>query len=82
MRVMANEWANSGVTVNALAPVTSKAAQAEHLKKPACGRTRSAGAGGRLGVVEDVSAPRSSLLTPRSIRHRHIMYVDGGRTLI
>jgi NAD(P)-dependent dehydrogenase (short-subunit alcohol dehydrogenase family) len=76
MRVMANEWAGSGVTVNALA--------AEHLKKPGVRSALEALVpAGRLGVVDDVVGPALFLAS----RHAafvtgHIMYVDGGRTLI
>ena len=85
MRVMANEWANSGVTVNALAPgYIETPLTAEHLKKPGVRPALEALVpAGRLGVVEDVVGPALFLAS----RHAafvtgHIMYVDGGRTLI
>jgi NAD(P)-dependent dehydrogenase (short-subunit alcohol dehydrogenase family) len=85
MRVMANEWAASGVTVNALAPgYIETPLTAEHLKKPGVRPALEALVpAGRLGVVEDVVGPALFLAS----RHAafvtgHIMYVDGGRTLI
>ncbi len=85
MRVMANEWAMSGVTVNALAPgYIETPLTAEHLKKtgvrPALEALVPAG---RLGVVDDVVGPALFLAS----RHAafvtgHILFVDGGRTLI
>jgi gluconate 5-dehydrogenase len=85
MRVMANEWATSGVTVNALAPgYIETPLTAEHLKKPGVRPALEALVpAGRLGVVGDVVGPALFLAS----RHAafitgHIMYVDGGRTLI
>jgi NAD(P)-dependent dehydrogenase (short-subunit alcohol dehydrogenase family) len=85
MRVMANEWAASGVTVNALAPgYIETPLTAEHLKKPGVRPALEALVpAGRLGAVEDVVGPALFLAS----RHAafvtgHIMYVDGGRTLI
>jgi NAD(P)-dependent dehydrogenase (short-subunit alcohol dehydrogenase family) len=85
MRVMANEWATSGVTVNALAPgYIETPLTAEHLKKPGIRPALEALVpAGRLGVVDDVVGPVLFLAS----RHAafitgHIMYVDGGRTLI
>lgn len=85
MRVMANEWAKSGVTVNALAPgYIETPLTAEHLKKPGVrSRLEALVPTGRLGVVDDVVGPALFLAS----RHAafitgHILYVDGGRTLI
>jgi gluconate 5-dehydrogenase len=85
MRVMANEWATSGVTVNALAPgYIETPLTAEHLKKPGIRPALEALVpAGRLGVVGDVVGPALFLAS----RHAafvtgQIMYVDGGRTLI
>jgi NAD(P)-dependent dehydrogenase (short-subunit alcohol dehydrogenase family) len=85
MRVMANEWATSGVTVNALAPgYIETPLTAEHLKKPGVRPALEALVpAGRLGAVGDVVGPALFLAS----RHAafvtgHIMYVDGGRTLI
>jgi gluconate 5-dehydrogenase len=85
MRVMANEWATSGVTVNAIAPgYIETPLTAEHLKKPGVRQSLEALVpAGRLGVVSDVVGPALCLAS----RHAafisgHILYVDGGRTLI
>jgi gluconate 5-dehydrogenase len=85
MRVMANEWAAEGVTVNALAPgYIETPLTAEHLRKPGVRPALEALVpAGRLGVVDDVVGPALFLAS----RHAafitgHIMYVDGGRTLI
>ena len=85
LRVMANEWAGSGVTVNGLAPgYIETPLTAEHLKKPGVRPALEALVpAGRLGVVDDVVGPALFLAS----RHAafvtgHIMFVDGGRTLI
>ena len=85
MRVMANEWAGKGITVNALAPgYIETPLTAEHLEKPGVRPALEALVpAGRLGVVDDVVGPALFLAS----RHAafitgHIMYVDGGRTLI
>ena len=85
LRVMANEWAPLGVTVNALAPgYIETPLTAEHLAKPGVRPTLEALVpAGRLGVVDDVVGPALFLAS----RHAayvtgHIMYVDGGRTLV
>jgi gluconate 5-dehydrogenase len=85
LRVMANEWATSGVTVNALAPgYIETPLTAEHLKKPGIRAGLEALVpAGRLGVTADVVGPALFLAS----RHAafvtgHILYVDGGRTLI
>jgi NAD(P)-dependent dehydrogenase (short-subunit alcohol dehydrogenase family) len=85
MRVMAHEWASSGVTVNALAPgYIETALTSEYLKKPGVrdDLVRLVPAG-RLGVPSDVVGPALFL----SSRHAnfitgHVLYVDGGRTLV
>jgi gluconate 5-dehydrogenase len=85
MRVMAAEWAESGVTVNALAPgYIETPLTAEYLKKPGVRDelTRLVPAG-RLGIPSDVVGPALFL----SSRHAnfitgHILYIDGGRTLV
>jgi gluconate 5-dehydrogenase len=85
MRVMANEWASAGVTVNALAPgYIETPLTSEHLKKPGIRPGLEALVpAGRLGVVDDVVGPALFLAS----RHAafvtgQILYVDGGRTLI
>jgi len=85
MRVMAHEWAASGVTVNALAPgYIETPLTADYLKKPGVREElERLVPAGRLGVPSDVVGPALFL----SSRHAnfitgHIMYIDGGRTLV
>jgi gluconate 5-dehydrogenase len=85
MRVMAHEWASSGVTVNALAPgYIETALTSEYLKKPGVREDlERLVPAGRLGVPSDVVGPALFL----SSRHAnfitgHVLYVDGGRTLV
>jgi len=85
LRVMANEWAPLGVTVNALAPgYIETPLTAEHLQKPGVRAALEALVpAGRLGSVDDVVGPALFLAS----RHAafvtgHVLYVDGGRTLI
>jgi gluconate 5-dehydrogenase len=85
MRVMAHEWADSGVTVNALAPgYIETALTSEYLKKPGVREDlERLVPAGRLGVPSDVVGPALFL----SSRHAnfitgHVLYIDGGRTLV
>jgi gluconate 5-dehydrogenase len=85
MRVMAAEWASSGVTVNALAPgYIETPLTAEYLKKPGVrSDLESLVPAGRLGVPADVVGTALFL----SSRHAdfitgHVLYIDGGRTLV
>lgn len=85
MRVMANEWASSGVTVNAIAPgYIETPLTAAHLAKPGVRAALEVLVpAGRLGVVDDVVGPALFLAS----RHAafvtgHILFVDGGRTLV
>ena len=85
LRVMAREWAASGVTVNALAPgYIETPLTAGHLAKPGK-REELEGLvpAGRLGTPEELTGPALFL----SSRHAgfitgHVMYIDGGRTLV
>jgi NAD(P)-dependent dehydrogenase (short-subunit alcohol dehydrogenase family) len=84
-RVMANEWAPAGVTVNTIAPgYTPTALTIEHLAKPG---VESALTGlvpaGRLGAVQDVQGIVALLASPRSSYITgQVIHVDGGRTLV
>lgn len=84
-RVMAREWASSGVTVNAVAPgYTETDLTREYLGKPGMrdGMTGLVPAG-RLGTVDDLVGPILFLSSDRSaFVTGHVMYVDGGRTLV
>lgn len=85
MRVMAREWAPHGVTVNALAPgyveTPLTAAHLSHDGKRA--ELESLVPAGRLGTPAELTGPALFL----SSRHAgfitgHVMYIDGGRTLV
>lgn len=85
LRVMAREWASSGVTVNALAPgYVETRLTAQHLSAPGK-REELEGLvpAGRLGTPDEITGPALFL----SSRHAgfitgHVLYVDGGRTLV
>lgn len=85
LRVMAREWAASGVTVNALAPgYIETPLTAGELAKPGKRKDlESLVPAGRLGTPEELTGPALFL----SSRHAgfitgHVMYIDGGRTLV
>jgi gluconate 5-dehydrogenase len=85
MRVMAAEWASSGVTVNALAPgYIETPLTADYLEKPGVrDELERLVPAGRLGVAADIVGPALFL----SSRHAnfitgHVLYIDGGRTLV
>lgn len=85
LRAMAREWAASGVTVNALAPgYIETPLTAGELAKPGK-RENLVGLvpAGRLGTPDEVTGAALFL----SSRHAsfitgHVMYIDGGRTLV
>ncbi len=85
MRVMAAEWALHGINVNAIAPgYTETPLTEEYLSRPG---VRDALTGlvptGRLGQIEDIVGPVLFLSSDRaSFINGHVLYVDGGRTLI
>ena len=85
MRVMAREWASSGVTVNAIAPgYVETELTREHLDRPGIRDhyTRLVPAG-RLGRVEDLTGPVLYLSSRQAaFVTGHVLYVDGGRTLV
>lgn len=85
LRVMAAEWAASGVTVNAVAPgyVETELTRA-HLDQ---GDNRAAlerlVPAGRLGTPEEVTGPVLFLASRQSgFVTGHVLYIDGGRTLV
>ena len=84
-RVMAREWATHGVTVNAVAPgYTESGLTRAYLDKPGvrAGMTGLVPAG-RLGTTDDLVGPILFLCSARSaFVTGHVMYVDGGRTLV
>jgi NAD(P)-dependent dehydrogenase (short-subunit alcohol dehydrogenase family) len=85
LRVMAREWAPYGVTVNALAPgYIETPLTAHHLAQPGKrDELVSQVPAGRLGTPEELTGPALFL----SSRHAqfitgHVLYIDGGRTLV
>ncbi len=85
LRVMAHEWAPHGVTVNALAPgYIETPLTAAHLSKPGKREAlESQVPAGRLGTTDELTGPALFL----SSKHAgfvtgHVMYIDGGRTLV
>ena len=85
MRVMANEWAPYDVTVNAVAPgYTETELTAGHLARPGVREhLTSLVPAGRLGGVDDVTGPVLFLASERAaFVTGHVLYVDGGRTLV
>jgi NAD(P)-dependent dehydrogenase (short-subunit alcohol dehydrogenase family) len=85
MRVMAAEWAPYDVTVNAIGPgYIETALTAEYLARPGVrAGLESLVPAGRLGTVDDVVGPLIFLASRHaSFVTGHVLYVDGGRTLV
>ena len=83
-KVMAVEWADRGVTVNAVAPGYTESALTEaYLQRPGVREGLVAKVpAGRLGTLQDVVGPVLFLCSPRaSFMTGQVLYVDGGRTL-
>ena len=85
LRVMAREWAPYGVTVNALAPgyIETPLTAGELAKPGKRADLESLVPAGRLGTPDELTGPALFL----SSRHAgfvtgHVMYIDGGRTLV
>lgn len=85
LRVMAREWAPYGVTVNALAPgYIETPLTAHHLAQPGKrDELESQVPAGRLGTPGELTGPALFL----SSKHAqfitgHVLYIDGGRTLV
>ncbi len=84
-RVMASEWAGVGVTVNAVAPgYTETHLTREHLARSGVRDSLTELVPmGRLGSTEEVASAIAFLLSPRSSYITgHVLYIDGGRTLV
>lgn len=85
MRVMAREWASSGVTVNAVAPgYIETRLTSDYLDQPGVrdGLTELVPSG-RLGTPDEVVGPVLFLSSPHAaFITGHVVYVDGGRTLV
>jgi gluconate 5-dehydrogenase len=85
IRVMAREWATHGVTVNAVAPgYTETDLTRHHLDAPGVREHYTALVpAGRLGEVEDLTGPVLFLASRQAaFVTGHVLYVDGGRTLV
>lgn len=85
LRVMAREWAPYGVTVNALAPgYIETPLTAGHLAHPGKREElESLVPAGRLGTPGELTGPVLFLSSPHAaFVTGHVMYVDGGRTLV
>jgi gluconate 5-dehydrogenase len=85
IRVMAREWAKDGVTVNAVAPGYVETPLTSHHLSEGGNREKleSQVPAGRLGTPEEIAGPVLFL----SSRHAgfitgHVLYIDGGRTLV
>jgi len=84
-RVMAREWAPHGVTVNAIAPgYTETHLTRQYLDKPGMREDMvSLVPAGRLGTLDDLTGPILFLCSAQSaFVTGHVLYVDGGRTLV
>ncbi|MFD9283890.1 SDR family NAD(P)-dependent oxidoreductase [Streptomyces mirabilis] len=85
LRVMAREWASSGVTVNAVAPgYTETDLTRAYLATPGMRASMEALIpAGRLGRPEDLTGPVLFLASAESaFVTGQVLYVDGGRTLV
>lgn len=85
MRVMAAEWAAKGVTVNAVAPgyVETDLTRAYLDRDGNRARLEGMVPAGRLGSPDEVTGPVLFLASPQSrFVTGHVLYVDGGRTLV
>ncbi|MBM7849770.1 SDR family NAD(P)-dependent oxidoreductase [Arthrobacter roseus] len=85
VRVMAREWAPHGVTVNAIAPgYTETELTRAHLDTQGTrAHYTDLVPAGRLGTVDDLTGPALFLASRQAaFVTGHVLYADGGRTLV
>ena len=85
MRVMAREWAPCGVTVNAIAPgyIETDLTQDYLSKGDNRAKLEKMVPAGRLGTTWELTGPALFLVSRHaSFITGHVLYVDGGRTLV
>lgn len=85
IRVMAREWASSGVTVNAIGPgYVDTELTRKHLDRPGVREHyTSLVPAGRLGTVDDLTGSVLFLASRQAaFVTGQVLYVDGGRTLV
>lgn len=85
MRVMAAEWASHGIGVNAVAPgyVDTDLTRAHLDRDGNRARLEALVPAGRLGTPEEVTGAVLFLASPQArFVTGHVLYVDGGRTLV
>jgi len=85
LRVMAREWAPSGVTVNALAPgyIETPLTTGELAKPGKRASLEGLVPAGRLGTTDEITGPALFLSSAHAaFVTGHVMYIDGGRTLV
>lgn len=85
LRVMAREWATYGVTVNALAPgyIETPLTRGELAKPGKRDELESQVPAGRLGTTEELTGPALFLSSHHAqFITGHVLYIDGGRTLV
>lgn len=85
VRVLAREWADDRITVNAIGPALTETALTEqYLSNPDFrGKALASIPAGRFGTPEDLVAPALMLLSPGgAFITGQTLYVDGGRTLV
>ncbi len=85
MRVMAREWANDGVTLNAIAPgyIETELTIGYLEKEENRQKLTSLVPMGRLGVPQELTGPVLFLASPHSsFITGQVLFIDGGRTLV